>query len=336
MKRKTDYAYSVARIRAMERRLLDRVKIETMLEAKSAADALKVLAEADYAPLLAEIKDVYQYEKVLSGERKRVYELLQKIAPEQEIINLFALKYDYHNLKVLLKAKFLGEDAAELLTDAGSVAPEEFARLIAAEDYAHLPAQFRPAVTEAATVFAATNDPQTISFTLDRVLYEQLTGMAKNYGSDFLQQYFRIQIDLLNIGTYLRVKNLKKSREFLGNVLLDHGTLEKKVFMQLYNEADTADALISRLGLSVYGAIVEEGVRDWAKNHSTTHFEKLADNYLLEFVKSAKRIIFGVEPLLAYLLAKDVEIRIIRMIMVGKLNGIPVEEIRERLRDAYA
>jgi len=336
MKSDTRYAYSVARIRALERRLLDRARIEMMLEAKTAQDVLKILAETDYGPLLAEIKDVHQYENVLGLERKKVFELLQKIAPQQEIVDIFAVRYDFHNLKVLLKAKYLGEQATELTVDAGTIDPAKLVKMVAEEDWRDLPANYRKAVDTALAGFNQSGDPQTFSFLLDGAMFDILIDLAKRSGSDFLLNYYRIQIDLLNIGAFLRVKNLKKSREFLENVLLAHGTIEKRVFLLLYNEPEPADALISRLNLTDYAPIVEEGARFWAKHRTTTHFEKLADNFLLEYVKNAKRVVFGVEPLLAYLIAKEIEIRVIRMIMVGKLNGIPAEEIRERLRDVYA
>ena len=46
-------------------------------------------------------------------------------------------------------------------------------------------------------------------------------------------------------------------------------------------------------------------------------------------------MVLGPEPVIAYLLAKENEIKIIRIIMVGKINRLPTEEIRERLRDVY-
>ena len=63
--------------------------------------------------------------------------------------------------------------------------------------------------------------------------------------------------------------------------------------------------------------------------------EKLIDNYIMNMMRDAKIIPFGVEPVIAYIYAKETEIKIIRIIMVGKLNNIAVEVIRERLRDIY-
>lgn len=63
--------------------------------------------------------------------------------------------------------------------------------------------------------------------------------------------------------------------------------------------------------------------------------EKLIDNYIMNMMRDAKIIPFGVEPVIAYIYAKETEIKIIRIIMVGKLNNIAAEVIRERLRDIY-
>ena len=56
----------------------------------------------------------------------------------------------------------------------------------------------------------------------------------------------------------------------------------------------------------------------------------------MNMMKEAKMIPFGGEPLLAYIYAKETEIKVVRIIMVGKLNNIAEEVIRERLRDIYA
>ena len=63
--------------------------------------------------------------------------------------------------------------------------------------------------------------------------------------------------------------------------------------------------------------------------------EKQLDNYLLDFVGSARTLSFGVEPLIAYLVLKENEIRIARIILSGKQNAIPNALIEERLRNTY-
>jgi V/A-type H+-transporting ATPase subunit C len=43
----------------------------------------------------------------------------------------------------------------------------------------------------------------------------------------------------------------------------------------------------------------------------------------------------GVEPFIAYLFAKETEIRNVRIIMTGKINRLNDDLIRERLRLGY-
>jgi V/A-type H+-transporting ATPase subunit C len=42
-----------------------------------------------------------------------------------------------------------------------------------------------------------------------------------------------------------------------------------------------------------------------------------------------------VSPLAAYILARENEIKTVRILLSGKLNDLPENSIRERLRDMY-
>ena len=55
----------------------------------------------------------------------------------------------------------------------------------------------------------------------------------------------------------------------------------------------------------------------------------------MDLIKGARLVTFGPDRILSYIYAKETEIKIIRIIMVGKLNNISQEVIRERLRDSY-
>ncbi len=69
---------------------------------------------------------------------------------------------------------------------------------------------------------------------------------------------------------------------------------------------------------------------------SLSLFEKLCDNALVEVLDVVRRIPFGIEPLLAYLAAKEGETKAARIVMASKLAGVPSQQIMERLRETYA
>ncbi len=66
-----------------------------------------------------------------------------------------------------------------------------------------------------------------------------------------------------------------------------------------------------------------------------TAFEKQCDDYLMLFVKDAKYISLTLEPLVAYIYARETEVKTVRIILNSKVNNIDPDVIKERLRDAY-
>ena len=62
-----------------------------------------------------------QVQAALSAQREAVFADVSRFMPEAEVLDVFRLKYDYHNIKTLLKAP---QDAERLLIDAGTVPAE--------------------------------------------------------------------------------------------------------------------------------------------------------------------------------------------------------------------
>ena len=102
----TDYLAISARIRAMEGSLLTRERMEQILEARSDEDAAKLLHECGYPELDASRPEAM--DAALSAAREAVLEDLAGGAPDPRYIDLFKLKYDYHNVKALLIAAAVG------------------------------------------------------------------------------------------------------------------------------------------------------------------------------------------------------------------------------------
>ncbi|MBT9141798.1 MAG: V-type sodium ATPase subunit C [Dehalococcoidia bacterium] len=327
------YAYAVGRIRAMETRLLDRGKIDRMVEAKSAEEALNVLGESEYGEYLADLGSVHQFEKMLDAELRRIYVELRKFSPEPGLINLFAKKFDYHNLKVLIKANKLAEKRDELLvSEVGNIPIAEMIRAVSDDDYRNLPSLMRQAAEKLSELLRLEPDPQLVGLLLDRAMYEELEDEVDAQKSSFLKGYFTRLVDLLNIKTYLRVRRANRPKEFLLKALLPNGNVNMNKLVQL---VEPLEVLVDRLMFSAYAHVVEEGVQTYQKTDTLTRYEKLADDHLIKYAKQAKYVTFGPEPIIGYLLAKENEIKMIRIIMVGKINQLPTEEIKERLRDVY-
>ncbi|MFA6848612.1 MAG: V-type ATPase subunit, partial [Lachnospiraceae bacterium] len=59
------------------------------------------------------------------------------------------------------------------------------------------------------------------------------------------------------------------------------------------------------------------------------------DSYLIEQIQPQLHNSFGIDPLAAYILARRMEIKSVRIILTGKRNDLPDESIRGRVRETY-
>ena len=52
-------------------------------------------------------------------------------------------------------------------------------------------------------------------------------------------------------------------------------------------------------------------------------------------MESARRQTYGAEVIFNFLLTKELEVRNLRILLAGRLTGMPAEEVMKRLRDTY-
>lgn len=325
----TDYLFLSTRIRALECTLLTRERMERMLEAPTAADAAKVLQECGY-PEMEEVT-VDSVNAVLAQVRQRTFDDLYLFAPDPGILDVFKIKYDYHNAKVLLKSEARGVDAGRLLVDTGRVKPEQLQDCIRSSDFRGLPGQLSAAVQEAREVLGTTGDPQLSDFVLDQAYFEDMLELARNSGSPFLEGYVRVSIDAANLKSLVRTQRAGKSVEFLQGVLFSGGSIDTRRILTAVNSGGTVTDLYAT---SVLREAAEAGAAA-ISGGGLTLFEKLCDDAVMAYVKDAKYVAFGEAPLVAYLVARESEFTAVRIIMTGRLADLPAEVIRERLRDSY-
>ena len=181
--------------------------------------------------------------------------------------------------------------------------------------------------------FEATKDPQRIDIIVDKFMFEELVQIRKSLNYSFTDKIINAMIDSTNIKTLLRIKKQGKGREFAQEVIVPGGYIDKDTLVSIINESP--ENIIYKLSFSVYSEVVREGLEGYIATNSANLLEKLSDNYIMALMKDSKFVTFGPERILSYIYAKETEIKLIRIIMVGKLNNVAEEVIRERLRDSY-
>lgn len=328
-----DFTHAVARLRVMEKRLLDKNKVERLLDSNGADEVLRILQETVYAEGINNLESVYEYEKVLKEELVNLYDSLYKISPVKDVINIMSMRYDYHNIKVLIKAKALGKNLSSILIPIGTIPIEILKNSIATGELKPLGKYVADAVKTIELKFEESKDPQVIDVLLDKYMFNSMLEKAKELNIAYITRYVEESIDITNIKTMLRVKKQNKDIRFLEAVLIPKGTISEKVYLQGLNE--TLEGFISKISRTKYAKVLSSILDEYTSSGNISSLDALYDNYIMNHAKDAKRVNFGPEPIIAYIIAKETEIKIIRIIMVGKINNVNTEIIRERLRDLY-
>ena len=312
----TDYLALSARIHAMEGRLLTRDRMDRMIDAREESEALKVLTECGYGG--AEGLRAQDVERVLATARAETFQELSTAAPDPRVVDVFRLKYDYHNAKVLVKAEAMGIDAGRLLLDGGRVPASGLAENYQKEQLGGLSLRFQSAIREARETLAASHDPQLADLALDRACYEEMAQLARETGSGFLQGYVRLAVDVANLRAAVRVARMGKGSDFLSQVLLPGGNVEAHVLTSGKGNDLAAGAALTAPG-----------------SGELTAFERLCDDAVMGYLAQARRIPFGEQAVVGYLYAREAEFTAIRTILSGRMAGLDADTIRERLREAY-
>ena len=325
----TDYLFISTYLRSKERNLLTAARMDRMIDAPTVEDAAKVLQEIGYGEFSA--SSDREMSRALAQEREKLFQDLYRFVPDKAVVDVFRIKYDYHNSKALLKSRAMGLDGSHLLLDAGRIPAEELAKAVLQGDYNNLPETLRRAVQEAGEVLSTTGDPQRSDFVLDRAYYEEMRSAAKASGSEFLMRYVRSTIDAANLRSAVRCRRMKKSGDFLRRVLFEGGTVRAEQILS----AALGGSLEALYRTGALRAAAEAGMEAVRTGGSLTAFEKLCDDAVTAVAGGAKSIPFGVEAVIGYLVAKEIEFTAVRIIMSGRMAGIGGDTIRERMREAY-
>lgn len=325
-KKDTDYVTVSTRIHAMENRLLNRERIERMISAPSEDEALKVLDECGYGSTAGG-----SVESRLAGARAALLDEVQAAVPEPRLVDVFRLKYDYHNAKALVKGEATGADVRRLLVSGGRYSCRQLLEGFQKDALSGVSARFQQAIAAARRTLADTRDPQQCDILLDKACYEEMARLAEDCASPFLKGYVRLCADTANLRTAVRVARMGKGSDFLLHVLLPGGSVA---------ESALAAARPEDLGSLFQAGALEKAARLGARaaqpdGGPLLAFERECDNALTRYVAAAKRVPFGEEPVIAFLHAKDAELTAVRTILSSRRAGLDEAMIWERLRECY-
>ncbi len=329
----TEYMYASTRVHALERYMVGRERMETLMECRTAEEAVARLGDFGWVlPETAGPRTPAAWEEMLLSVLRGVYDEVEAAVPDAAPFRAFRYPYDGNNLKVALKCAIRGIPADGLLYDFGTVPAAMVERTVREGKEAELyPPAMAAAVAAARAAYNTTSDPRRIDAVLDRACYADMLAAISRLGDDTVMGWMRARIDLSNILICLRILRMGRGElgePFLADTLLGGGTLTEKFFLSAY--ADGEGALWSALLPTPYAKLAHLGDAP-----SLSAVEKTADDLWMELVRTGARIPFGAPVVAGYLFGWETAVKNIRILLAAKDAGLSQELLRERIRVSY-
>lgn len=321
--RDTEFAYGVAHIRAHELSLLTNDNLESMISASNLNEAIRVLGDKGWN---TESED---FSSILLEESEKNWNLLCECLPEKHLLDCLIIENDFHNLKTAIKTVFTGEAPEQYFVFPCVYDTHKIKEAISKKDFSSLPECMAETAEKAYDVLTRLGLGQMADIIIDKQAMAVKLQMAEKSDSTLLKNAVAMNVAAANIKIALRCIKTGKSIDFMKKAMSDEcpivdiETLQKKAL-------EGEDAVTSYL----------EDIKEFSQaasflKESSTLFEKCLDDAIMEKVKDAKYTAFGVEPIFAYFMAREAEIKNVRVILSLKRSGISSEEIRKRVREAY-
>lgn len=319
-----DYTYGVARVRALESALFSDDTINQLIQCKSYDECMNFLRDKGWGNGNLDQSE----EEMLSIEHERTWNILRELVEDKKQCEILTVQNEFHNLKAAIKQVCTEHKTENIYYKNTEISPEYLENVIKQGQYYLLPQSMAKAAQEATEILLQTGDGQLCDIIIDRAALLAVKQAGEESENSFIRQYADMQITIADIKIAVRCAATEKDSQFVKQALVPCSGVS---VTELISAADSGmESVCSYLESIGYGEAVK------ALRKSKSVFECWCDNKIIEDIKSQKYNSFTLGPIAAYVLARENEIKTVKIILSGKMNGFDNEFIKERVRIMYA
>jgi V/A-type H+-transporting ATPase subunit C len=319
------YVFETAQVRAFEMQMLSKSALLDMANADGFKEAIELLGSTEYA-LPQGGGDFAEVEDMLLSRRTATRRFFEGLMLDRPIVELFRARDDFANLRLAVRRVVTDRPVGADYSADGNVRPEIFERVFAEESYELFPDYMQAAAEQSILAYYQNKEIRRIDYAIDASVAQYYLRQAHKLENIFLLNLFRLQTDLTNIITMLRLKFTESEQR---NLFLQGGFIDTER-LQAGLDSDY-ESLGQLFFVTPYHRLVEEGAGYLTANKSFLALEGLCEQYLRGFLKSTIVITSGPQPIIAYLLMKEDEIRKVRFILTAKKNMLDTKLILDRI-----
>ena len=317
-----DYIYAVACIRTKEKNLLKDSDIQTISGLSSESAVITYLTERGWGT-----HDTKDAEQLLSMEEAKTGQVLTELGVGEDITDILMFRQYFHNLKTAVKQVCTGIEDPKAYYKSSRFDGEKLKLIIRENSFEQLPEYMRKSAEKAKDVMLTTRDGQRCDSIIDKACLDAMISEAHKTNDSFLIDYAESKVAAADIKVAVRGCFTDKSYDFILEALSPCKAFDVKALAKAATGGK--DELLTFLSKSDYSEAAE------AISESFSSFEKWCDDFMIRKILEQKTNIQSVGPIVAYYLARQNEIQMVRIILTAKANGFPDQTISERVRKMY-
>ena len=176
-------------------------------------------------------------------------------------------------------------------------------------------------------MLARTGDGQLCDTVIDKAALAALIRIGEASDEPVLKDYAELTAASACVRTALRAAAGGRDAETV------RGMLTETPGLNLHSLSEAAvsgkDAVAEYLAATPYEPLAA------SLQKSMSAFECACDDLMIRRMRGQRSEISGLGPLAAYVIARENEIKCVRMLLTGKQNHLPEELLRENLRESY-
>ena len=307
-------------------KLLKQYQYNILFNAKGLQKTLDELNRINYFQTYKNA-DMHNFGVVLDLLMKNTFDLMRNISPVDTIWRMFALYYDIHNLKLVVKEKFFGKRFDHLALDYGSYSLPTIRSAAVKESDNILN---NGTLTKGFFEALQTKEMYDIDFILDKTYFKSLKRLAEELGVYEIVTFVTERIDFYNISMFFQFLAVGRPYGYFQRAFSDQGSYPLEEWLKYVNGG--LDEIQNFPMLQNYKHIWENAE---SRHELLSELDVLIDNYLIMKTKICKLMAFGIEPICAYFYNKFMEIKNVRVLLKGKESNYSTDEIRKRMRISY-
>ena len=317
------YTYAVARIRALEVSLFSNAVIDQLIACQSYEQCLQFLAERGWG----DADSSADAERMLKREEEKIWQTVGELSIDRKKFDVLFCQKLFHNLKAAVKAACVKESPRDIFYEDTAVSGQEMLEIIREKEFGRLPANMSQAAQQACEALLHAGDGQLCDIIIDRAALDAIYKAGMESEDEIIRDYARSVVAVADIKIAVRAQKTAKSIEFMKQAMAECGSLSVD---QLAKAALSGPEAIRDYLL---GTEYAGGAQ--ALSESMSAFERWCDNRIIQTISPQKYKAFTIGPVVAYVLARQNEIKTVRIILSGKRSQLPDQAIRERVREMY-